>query len=132
MSIKKVQSFQKILAITMMVMMLISTVSTIVLAVDGDIPQPSTITADKGKVSSDTITSAGKQIVYILQTVGVVLSVVVLVVIGIKYMMGSAEEKAEYKKTFLPYIVGAALVFAASIFAQVAYDFFSGLETGTK
>ena len=132
MSIKKVQSFQKILAITMMVMMLISTVSTIVLAVDGDIPQPSTITADKGKVSSDTITSAGKQIVYILQTVGVVLSVVVLVVIGIKYMMGSAEEKAEYKKTFLPYIVGAALVFAASIFAQVAYDFFSGLTTGTK
>ena len=132
MSIKKVQSFQKILAITMMVMMLISTVSTIVLAADGDIPQPSSITAEKGDVSSDTITSAGKQIVYILQTVGVVLSVVVLVVIGIKYMMGSAEEKAEYKKTFLPYIVGAALVFAASIFAQVAYDFFSGLTTGTK
>ena len=132
MSIKKVQSFQKILAITMMVMMLISTVSTIVLAADGDIPQPSGITADKGNVSSDTITSAGKQIVYILQTVGVVLSVVVLVVIGIKYMMGSAEEKAEYKKTFLPYVIGAALIFAASIFAQVAYDFFNGLTTSAK
>ena len=132
MSIKKVQSFQKILAITMMVMMLISTVSTIVLAADGDIPQPSSITADKGNVSSDTITSAGKQIVYILQTVGVVLSVVVLVVIGIKYMMGSAEEKAEYKKTFLPSVIGAALIFAASIFAQVAYDFFNGLTTSAK
>ena len=128
MSIKKVQSFQKILAITMMVMMLISTVSTIVLAVDGDIPQPSTITADKGKVSSDTITSAGKQIVYILQTVGVVLSVVVLVVIGIKYMMGSAEEKAEYKKTLLPYIIGAALVFAASFIASVVFNFASSMQ----
>ena len=31
----------------------------------------------------------------VLQTVGIVLSVVILVVLGLKYMMGSAEEKAE-------------------------------------
>ena len=34
-------------------------------------------------------------------------------VIGIKYMMGSAEEKAEYKKTMLPYLIGAIILFAA-------------------
>ena len=32
-------------------------------------------------------------------------------VIGIKYIMGSVEDKAEYKKTLKPYVIGAVLVF---------------------
>lgn len=28
-------------------------------------------------------------------------------------MIGSAEEKAEYKKTMIPYLVGAVILFAA-------------------
>ena len=75
------------------------------------------------------IQTVGESIVGILQTVGVVLSVIVLIVLGIKYMMGSAEEKAEYKKTFIPYVVGAALIFAASAFAQVIYQFFTGVQS---
>ncbi|MEI3401230.1 MAG: hypothetical protein V8R51_02250 [Clostridia bacterium] len=46
-----------------------------------------------------------------MQTVGIVLSVVILIILGIKYMMGSAEEKAEYKKTMIPYLIGAVSVF---------------------
>ena len=42
-------------------------------------------------------------------------------------MMGSAEEKAEYKKTLLPYIIGAALVFAASTVASVIFNFASSI-----
>ena len=41
-------------------------------------------------------------------------------------MMGSAEEKAEYKKTMIPYLVGAILVFAASTIANFVYNFVSG------
>ena len=73
------------------------------------------------------INTIGERIIGILRAVGVVLSVVVLIVIGIKYMMGSPEEKSEYKTSMLPYIIGAALIFAASIFAQTIYDFFTGL-----
>jgi len=43
-------------------------------------------------------------------------------VIGIKYMMGSAEEKAEYKKVMVPYIIGAVLLFAAPHIVRVVYD----------
>ncbi len=89
---------------------------------------PSEITGDSNVTGSAEITSLGKSIVGILQTVGIVLSVVVLIIIGIKYMMGSAEEKAEYKKTMIPYIVGAALIFTASVFANVIYTFFSGIQ----
>ena len=37
-------------------------------------------------------------------------------------MMGSASEKAEYKKTMIPYIVGAVLIFAASNLASMIYN----------
>lgn len=36
-------------------------------------------------------------------------------------MMGSPEEKAEYKKTMMPYVVGAVFIFAASQIAGVVY-----------
>ncbi len=117
-SIKKVQ---KLLSIVLLAVMMVSVFSTVVFATT-----PNQITADK-TIDDNTIKTLGQRVVGILQAVGIVLSVVILIVIGIKYMMGSAEEKAEYKKTLMPYVIGAALIFAASMFAQSAYDFFSGL-----
>ncbi len=114
---------RKIVSICVLIMMIISTVNTVVMAI---VP-PNQIRGDRAdaKVMTDqTIEKTGKNFITILQALGVVLSVVILIVIGIKYMMGSAEEKSEYKKTLLPYIIGAALIFAAAIFAQVIYDFF--------
>lgn len=69
----------------------------------------------------------GNSILGVVQTVGIILSVGCLMVLGIKYMMGSAEEKAEYKKTFIPYIVGAVLLFAASTLAKAIYSWVSDL-----
>ena len=90
---------------------------------------PGNIKGNASANGTNEIQNLGQSIVGILQTVGIVLSVVVLIVLGIKYMMGSAEEKAEYKKTMIPYLVGAALIFAASAFAQVVYSFFTGVST---
>lgn len=47
-----------------------------------------------------------------LQIIGSIVSVITLSVLGIKYMIGSAEEKAQYKKTMGPYVIGAVMVFA--------------------
>ena len=38
-------------------------------------------------------------------------------------MMGSAEEKAEYKKVMIPYLIGAVLIFAAPYIAGAIYTF---------
>ena len=65
------------------------------------------------------IKNLGNNIIGILQAVGIVVSVVVVIVLGIKYMMGSVEEKAEYKKTMMPYLIGAALIFAASTISML-------------
>lgn len=112
----------KILSTVVMVVMLIS-IALNVFAIE-----PGNITGNTSVNGTNEITNVGNSIVGILQVVGIVLSVVVLIVLGIKYMMGSAEEKAEYKKTMMPYIVGAALIFAASALAQVIYQFFTGIN----
>ena len=79
---------------------------------------------DPNDVVADTSDSSGlgdiaNGIATVVRNVGVIVAVVMLMVIGIKYMMGSAEEKAEYKKVMLPYFIGAILLFAAAGVAQV-------------
>ena len=109
--------------ITMLVIMLtICAIAFNILAVD---ITPGEVTGASATAKVTGIDTLGNNIVKILQTVGVVLSVIILIVLGIKYMMGSAEEKAEYKKSMMPYVIGAALIFAASALAQVIYNFFS-------
>ena len=84
--------------------------------------------ADAQSFQANGVQNIGSQIVKVVSTVGSIVSILVLVVLGIKYMMGSAEEKAEYKKTLLPYVIGAALVFAASGIATVIFNFASGFS----
>ena len=118
---KKVQKLLSILLIVFAIL----TITTNVFAAT---ITPSQVQADTDVKGVGTIQKVGNQAVGILQTIGVILSVVILIFLGIKYMMGSAEEKAEYKKTFIPYVVGAALIFAASVFAQSIYDIFSHMD----
>lgn len=57
------------------------------------------------------IKKIGNSIIGSIRLIGSVLSVLVLMILGIKYMMGSVEEKAEYKKTMMPYVIGVIMVF---------------------
>lgn len=69
----------------------------------------------------------GNTIFGIVKAVGIISSVAALMLIGIKYMVGSVEEKAEYKRTFVVYITGAVLVFGLSIFAETIYSIINNL-----
>lgn len=64
----------------------------------------------------------GNKIVTLLSVIGSVVSVIVLIVLGIKYMTGTVSQKADYKKTLIPYVIGAVLVFASSVIAGVIYN----------
>ncbi len=80
-------------------------------------------------VSDTGITNLGNSIISVVQVVGIVIAVVILLILGIKYMMGSAEEKADYKKSMIPYIVGAVLIFAATSIVRVVYDLATSLSS---
>jgi hypothetical protein len=61
-------------------------------------------------------------IVNAIVTVGVVISIVTTMVLGIKYMMGSVEEKAEYKQTMGPVIFGMVMLFCTSTIVALIYN----------
>ena len=73
--------------------------------------------------AGNTITNIGSTILTIVTYVGMILSVIIIAVIGIKYMMESSEGKAEYKKNMIPYLVGAVLVFGASAIGKAVVGF---------
>lgn len=70
---------------------------------------------------SDTLKLKANNILGIIQIVGIIVSVVILMAIGIKYMLGSVEEKAEYKETLKPYIIGAFVLFTGTVLPNIIY-----------
>lgn len=112
----------KILSIVMLVIMMVSCVSTVFAA--GTATDPSVWNNKAGnKINTTEIESFSASIINVISIVGSAAAIITLIILGIKYMMGSAEEKAEYKKTLLPYIIGAAMVFGASVLVGVIYGF---------
>jgi len=75
-------------------------------------------------VGTDTETVANS-ILGIIRTVGTMVTVGVLMILGIKYMTGSIEERATYKKSMMPYLVGVVLIFAAVNLTSMIYNIFS-------
>ena len=73
------------------------------------------------------LTGIGRDIISIISIVAMVVAVIVLLILGIKYMIGSASEKAEFKKSMIPYLVGAVIIFGAGAIAQVVVQIATGI-----
>lgn len=72
--------------------------------------------------------------VSVVRIVGVGMAVIMLVVLGIKYVSSAPEAKAEFKKTAIPYVVGAVIIFASTqilgIIVEVAEGAFGSESAG--
>ena len=119
------KKMEKVLSIIMIAIVIIFNVLTIVNAVDyGQEIEPSSVTGKYSTLDTGSVQNLGQSVFAVVRVVGILISVIILVVLGIKYMMGSAEEKSEYKKTLLPYAIGAFLIFAAANISQILYNAF--------
>jgi len=67
----------------------------------------STDTSDKAKDITGMVLA-------VVQAVGISAAVIMLIVLGIKYMSAAPNDRAEIKKHMVVYVVGAILLFAAS------------------
>ncbi len=112
------KKMSKIISVLMIVIMLAG-ICTCVFADDGvtigGIMEQRTIDPE----ATEGMQKIGGTIIGYVTNAAMVISVVMIAVLGIKYMMGSAEEKAEYKKSLVPLLVGAILVFGAAFIAKV-------------
>ena len=80
--------------------------------------KPGSLT-DAGKVEQ-----IGNAIIGGIQLLGTIISVVTLIGIGIKFIYGSVEERAEYKESMKPYIIGAVLLFSITNILGIISDIF--------
>lgn len=116
----------KLLIITIIFFILMILMPTIVKAVDPiEHPgyfKPNEITSDDTKVVTE---KAGK-ILGTISTIGIVISVLTSMILGIKYMVGSVSEKAEYKKSMIPYIIGIVLLLSSSLIVALIANMSEG------
>lgn len=114
---------KKVVSILMIAVMMIMMV-TPVFAVD----MGGAINEVEGKIkydgNADISTKIGN-IIGFLQWAGAIGGVLIITIFGIKYMMGSLEEKAEYKKTMIPFVVGAIVLILAPQIAKLIFNIMS-------
>ena len=106
----------KILLVLMMSIMMVMTV-TPVFASNQITPVPPTNTGN-------ILQLAGK-ILGFLQWIALIGGTIIIAILGIKYMMGSLEEKAQYQKSFIPLIVGIVVVMGAVTIANLIVNTFT-------
>ena len=123
----------KLVSILLIAMVIVSGMATISLATSGSESGSSSKVDglfEGGDADTEGLENVGASLVDIITTVGIIVAVIVLLILGIKYMMGSASEKAEYKKTMIPYLVGAVLIFGASAIAKAIIAMSESITAG--
>ena len=65
--------------------------------------------------------SLTENIAGLINVVGTIILIITIVVLGIKYMVSSIEERAEYKKTMTAILVGAIMLFATTTIINLIY-----------
>ena len=74
------------------------------------------INAGKGgsaQIDKGSLQNASSSIYNILLICGMIVAVLIGAILGIKFMIGSVEEKAEIKAALVPFVIGCIVVFGA-------------------
>lgn len=116
---------KKILIILMTILILLTIFQTISFGADDDID------AIKAKLKdvNDEVAEQGKIgeviniIIGLLQIAGTGISLIVVTMLGLKYILASPSEKADVKKQIAPIIIGCTLLFGAVQLMGAVYKF---------
>ena len=114
---------KKIIA-TIILIILTLFISTASFAIPTTIDPDDYATEPSIDTSGEAMELAGR-IVGLINIVGTIVLVATVMILGIKYMVGSVEEKADYKKTMIPVLIGAILLFCTTTLINVIYNIMS-------
>lgn len=109
---------KKISIVILMITIVMSFTNIANAAINPDDYKPKDIT----KAEMGEGIALGQKIVSIINVVGTIIFVLVLIGLGIKYMAGSIEERAEYKKTMIPILIGAIVLYGVSWILKLIYS----------
>ena len=57
-----------------------------------------------------------------VRNIGIITSVISLMIIGVKYILGSVEEKSKYKEVLLPWVIGCIILATGTTLVSYIYD----------
>ena len=97
---------RKIIFITLIFIMFFSLQNMVLANFNPDIYTPETLTREK----ATTVFFMGEKLFGFLRNVAAIVAILTIATIGVKYIYASAEQKAEYKATLVPWLIGAVLV----------------------
>lgn len=103
----------KIITILLIIATILGAVN-MVFANDINIPNGS-----NGGYSGTGLDTTTSNIIGIVQFICYAAAVILLVILGVKWIMAAPDQKADLKKSAVIYVVGAVLVFAAGAILQV-------------
>ena len=86
---------------------------------------------EDGDISSTGIGKIIDTFIGIIQYVGSGIAIIVVSILGIKYLLSSPTEKADIKKMAVPIIIGCVLLFGAVNIASIIYNFTTGAFGGS-
>ena len=108
----------KIFAVVLMAMLVVFSVSTFSYA-DSAKDVVTGINANMTGIDSSGMKSIAGRVLGLLQIVSAILAVILIAYLGFKMVLGSANEKADVQKQFIPLIIGVTIVFAATSIAHL-------------
>lgn len=80
----------------------------------------------KGSDLGTTGESKVQSLIGLITIIGILVSIASIIILGIKYMVGSIEERAEYKKTMLPMVIGMIFLFGTSTIISIINSIVNG------
>ena len=108
----------KIFAVVLIAMLVVFSVSTSSYA-DSAKDVIGGINADTSGINSQGMKTIAGKVLGLLQIVSAILAVILVAYLGCKMVLGSANEKADVQKQFIPLIIGVTIVFAATSIANL-------------
>ncbi len=81
------------------------------------------VSTPDASAGQDGIIGGINSVIGLLQFAGTGISVIVVTILGIKYILASPADKADVKKSIMPIIIGCALLFAGVNIVATVMDF---------
>lgn len=118
--------------ILLIILLLVMLIPNYIYATDNTIQTENYKDIYTNKRNTEVVKAGGKALA-IAQVIGVSCGVILLLILGIKYMMMSydAGEKASIKEKLIPYVIGAVLLFGGSGILGIIANFSQKMDKNT-
>lgn len=79
-------------------------------------------------VSKDNIKDTSGMVFRVLLFIGIIVAIIAGIIIGMQFVTGSVEAKAQVKEKLIPYVVGCIIIFGAFGIWKLVVDLLQGVN----